>query len=130
MFHRTRSGSRPLAFGALGLAALALALGAPQPSQAAEDKPVMVIDAPDLYRHSGPTNGPRFSELAGQPVYSNTGAEIGVIEDFILVGRGEVAAVIDTDDGPLEDLLQLEDDDLVIVPLRQLRRASPGAFAS
>ena len=113
--------------GALTIAAAAFATVPAAPVQAADDM-VVVVDATDLYRNSGPANGPRLSELSGAPVYGNGGQPIGVIEDFAVLRGGEIVAVIDADDGPLDDLLMIADEETLVVPLRELRTTSLATF--
>lgn len=113
--------------GALTIAVAALATLPSAPVQAADDM-VVVVDATDLYRNSGPTNGPRLSELSGAPVYGNGGQQIGVIEDFAVARGGEIVAVIDADNGPLDDLLMIADEETLVVPLRELRTTPMAAF--
>ncbi|MDX1593376.1 MAG: PRC-barrel domain-containing protein [Gammaproteobacteria bacterium] len=84
---------------------------------------VIVVDAPDLFKVPESVTGPRFSTLLGETVYSNKGKRIGEIEDFVLAKGGEMYAVIDTSKDPIADLLDLADDEIVIVPLRELRRS-------
>ena len=107
--------------GAIALAATAFATLPTIPAQA--DTSVVVVDAPDLYRSPAMGNGPRLSELSGQAVYSNSGKKIGEIEDFAIGRGGDVVAVIDTDDGPLDELFDENDDEMLIIPLRELRTA-------
>lgn len=113
--------------GALTIAAAAFATFPAAPAQAADDM-VVVVDATDLYRNSGPATGPRLSELSGAPVYGNGGQQIGVIEDFAVLRGGEIVAVIDADDGPLDDLLMIADEETLVVPLRELRTTSMATF--
>ncbi|WPZ35344.1 PRC-barrel domain-containing protein [Thalassobaculum sp. OXR-137] len=107
--------------GALSLAVAAFATVPSAPVQA--DTSVVVVDATDLYRSPGKGNGPRLSELSGQAVYSNSGKQLGVIEDFAIGRGGEVVAVIDTDNGPLDELFETGSEDILIIPLRELRTA-------
>lgn len=88
---------------------------------------VIVIDATDLFKVSESVSGPRLSSLLDKDVYSNTGKRIGDIEDFVIGKDGMTYAVLDTSDGPVDKLVGLVKDDMVIVPLRELRRESlPG----
>lgn len=84
---------------------------------------VLVVDAPDLRRTRTSVTGPRFTQLVGEEVYSNSGKRIGEIEDFVM-SRGEVYAVVDTSDGPLEELVNLGDQEMVLLSARELRRAT------
>lgn len=113
--------------GALALAVSALATIPSGPSRAA-DTSVVVVDATDLYRSPGTANGPRLSELSGKPVYGNAGQQIGIIEDFAIARGGEIVAVIDTENGPLDELLEMGDEDMLVVPLRELRTTPMASF--
>ena len=110
-------------------AAVVLAVAAVTPAvvdghvkRAAAAEPVIIIDAPDLRKISDRTIGPRFSSLLGQPVFSNSGKLLGEVEDFVTARGGGMFAVIDTNEGPLGELEDLIDDEIVIVSLRELRR--------
>lgn len=106
---------------ALGIVALA---AVPTVATGADgDGPVLVVDAPDLFRVSEDIAGPRFSEISGQTVYSNTGRSIGEIEDFVMGRDGRIYAVIDTTDNPIAELVNLADQEMMIVPVQELRRA-------
>lgn len=107
--------------GALALAVSAFATIPAVPAHA--DTSVVVVDATDLYRSPNTGNGPRLSELSGQTVYSNSGKEIGVIEDFAIGRGGDVVAVIDTENGPLDELFEDGNEEILIIPLRELRTA-------
>lgn len=89
---------------------------------ASSDK-VLVVDAPDLRRTRADATGPRVTELVGEEIYSNSGKRIGEIEDFVM-SRGEIYAVVDTSDGPLEELVNLGDQEIVVLSARELRRAT------
>lgn len=106
-----------------GAGALALAVSAFATVPAQADTSVVVVDATDLYRSPSTGNGPRLSELSGEAVYSNSGKQIGIIEDFAIGRGGEVVAVIDTDNGPLDELFEDGNEDMLIIPLRELRTA-------
>jgi len=84
----------------------------------------IVIDAPDVQRLAGQYHGASLSELIGTDVYSNSGKRIGEVEDFRIARGGYVYAVIDIQQGPLDGIIELADDDLVVVPLEQLRTVS------
>jgi sporulation protein YlmC with PRC-barrel domain len=100
---------------------------AAQTAALSNDK-VIVIDAPDLRRVNKDLTGPRFTSLIGEEIYSNSGKLIGEIEDFVMARGGHMYAVIDTSKGPIQKLLSMGDDEMVILPLRELRRAvKPGA---
>ncbi len=100
---------------------------ADQTAALSNDK-VIVIDAPDLRRVRKDLTGPRFTTLIGEEIYSNSGKLIGEIEDFVMARGGQMYAVIDTAKGPIQKLLSMGDDEMVILPLRELRRAvKPGA---
>lgn len=90
---------------------------------AAEDGKVIVIDAPDLRRVRSDLLGPRFTSLIGEEIYSNSGKKIGEIEDFVMARGGNMYAVIDTSKGPIQSLFNMGDDEMVILPLREVRRA-------
>ncbi|MQA64715.1 MAG: hypothetical protein GEU76_02260 [Alphaproteobacteria bacterium] len=98
------------------------------PSKAKSGKDlVFIIDAPDLRKVGKDLAGPRFTTLIGQEVYSNSGKKIGKIEDFVMASRGEIYAVIDSSDGPIEKLVKMGDGEMLILPLRELRKAAlPG----
>ena len=51
-----------------------------------------------------------------------------MIEDFAVLRGGEIVAVIDADDGPLDDLLMIADEETLVVPLRELRTTSMATF--
>jgi sporulation protein YlmC with PRC-barrel domain len=91
---------------------------------------VFIIDAPDLRKVGKDLAGPRFKTLIGQEVYSNSGKKIGKIEDFVMADRGEMYAVIDTSDGPIEKLVKMGDSEMLILPLRELRKAALPASKS
>ena len=106
-----------------GAGALALAVSAFATVPVQADTSVVVVDATDLYRSPSTGSGPRLSELSGEAVYSNSGKQIGIIEDFAIGRGGEVVAVIDTDNGPLDELFEDGNEDMLIIPLRELRTA-------
>lgn len=95
-----------------------------------DDDRVLVIDAPDLRKVDKELAGPRFTTLIGQEIYSNSGKKIGDIEDFVMTNRGEIYAVIDTSNGPIEKLVKMGDSEMLILPLRELRKAAPPAAKS
>ena len=101
-------------------------------STAAESggKRVFIVDAPDLRKVGKDLAGPRFTTLIGQEIYSNSGKKIGKIEDFVMANRGEIFAVIDARDGPIEKLVKRGDGEMLILPLRELRKAAPPAAES
>lgn len=106
------------------IGAVALLTGASVGSVAA-DEMVVVIDRPDLQTLAKAQGGTRLKDLIGTQVYSNSGVEIGEIEDFVLTQGGFLYAVVDTDDGPLGKLIEWPDGDKgnVVVPWDQLRMA-------
>ena len=99
-------------------ATVSLALAMPAVASAAEQ--VIVIDAPDLQKASRAASGFRTSEVIGTDVFSNANKRIGEVEDFAFIG-GKFYAVIDIQDSPIEKYIDITDDDLVVVPLDQLR---------
>lgn len=112
-------------------AVIALAMASATPVLAAEEaqnrggsERIIVIDAPDLRKVPEKVIGPRFSTLIGEPIYSNSGKQLGEIEDFVMAKGGAMYAVIDTENGPIEELVEFVDDDIVIVPLGELRRST------
>ena len=90
---------------------------------AADDGVRMTVDRTDLRRVSEGEVAPRFSSLLGQEVYGSKGKRIGEIEDFVIAKGGEVYAVIDRSEGLLADIASIGDDDIVVVKVRELRRA-------
>lgn len=110
------------AFG-LALAFAPAAMGADATTMTKDGEHVLVVDAPDLFKISEKEIGPRFSSLKGKAIYSNAGKEIGEIEDFVMSRDGNVYAVIDTSKGPIKDLLKFNDGEMMILPIRELRRA-------
>lgn len=122
------------------VALLGLTIAGAVPAMAADEMKVgdippnaIIIDAPDVRKIPENVIGPRFSSLLGESVYSNTGKEIGEIEDFVMARGGEMYAVIDTKKGPLAELAEIVDDEeaIVIVSLRELRRtAAPNASST
>ena len=108
----------------LAIAICAPAFAAEKNNTVAEKKQVIVLDAPDLYKIPESAISPRFSTLLGMEVYSNKGKRIGEIEDFVMAKGGKLYAVIDTHKDPIADLLNLNDGELVIAPVRELRKTS------
>lgn len=97
-------------------------------TKSGKDRVYIIIDAPDLRKVGKQDAGPRFTTLIGQEIYSNSGKKIGKIEDFVMANRGEIYAVIDTSDGPIGKLTKMGDSEMLILPLRELRKAAlPGS---
>jgi sporulation protein YlmC with PRC-barrel domain len=90
---------------------------------AVKNDKVIIIDAPDLRRVRKDLTGPRFTSLIGEEIYSNSGKLVGEIEDFVMTRGGQMYAVVDTSKGPIQKLLNMGNEEMVILPLRELRRA-------
>ena len=83
---------------------------------------VIVIDAPDVQKlNPGNVPGFRTSEVIGTDVYSNAGKRIGEVEDFVMSGNGYFYAVVDIQQGDVEQYIDVTDDELVVIPWNQLR---------
>ena len=95
-----------------------------QETAALKNDKVIIIDAPDLRRVRKDLTGPRFTSLIGEEIYSNSGKLVGEIEDFVMTRGGQMYAVVDTSKGPIQKLLNMGDEEMVILPLRELRRAA------
>jgi len=100
--------------------ALAATLGFATVSAAADDS-VIVLDRNDVQKLRVIDEGFRTTELIGIEVQGSAGTTIGEIEDFVVARGRYLYAVIDTDDGPLEELASLGDDETIVVPWNQLR---------
>ena len=99
-------------------------LGALLSSGAFAAEPIVVVDRPDVQKLRMIDEGFRTSDLHGVEVQGNAGKRIGEIEDFVLARGGYLYAVIDTADGPIEELTSLGDDETIVVPWDQLRYRS------
>lgn len=111
-----------LLFGATAVA-MAVSLGAQAAGMSEKDmaEREIVIDAGDLYRVPASSVSHGFSSLMDRTVYGNAGGRVGEVEDFVISSDGNVYAVIDTSDGPIEEIADLADDEIVIVPIQELR---------
>ncbi|MEX2451316.1 MAG: PRC-barrel domain-containing protein [Rhodospirillales bacterium] len=91
---------------------------------AGESEGVLMIDQPDVQMLQGNVDSPSIGSIIGSDVYSNAGQKIGEIDDFVLVG-GELYAVLDVDDGPLEQYVEASgnEEQTIVVPARELRTA-------
>ena len=105
----------------LALAVVHNADAAEQARAAAAANRTVTVDAPDLFRVRESNVEPRFTSLLGVEVYGNRGKRIGEIEDFVLAKDGQIYAIIETAEGPIEELVQIGDDEVVVAPLRELR---------
>ena len=104
-------------------AAAAFLLAVPVGASAAAEEAI-VVDAAGVQKLGKARHGPRITELIGSEVYSNGWERIGEIEDFVIARGGHFYAVIDVADGPLEDAVDVTDDETLVVPWDQLRVAS------
>lgn len=89
------------------------------------DDRVVVLDRSDVQKLRVIDEGFRTAELIGTEVQGNAGGTIGEIEDFVVARGGYLYAVIDTNDGLLEELTSLGDDETIVVPWNQLRTRTP-----
>lgn len=80
-----------------------------------------VVDAPDLRALRRDEIGVPLSAAIGRGVFGNGGAPLGTVADFFVAPGGEIYAVLDTAPGAVSDALGLVDDEVVIVPVRELR---------
>jgi hypothetical protein len=84
------------------------------------DDRVSVLDRGDLPRLGSLDEGFRTNELLGTDVHGNAGGSIREVENFVVACGGYLYAVIDTADGPLEELVTLGTDETVVVPWNEL----------
>ncbi len=108
---------------AAGLA-LITSLGLVAAPAMADDR-VVVLDRSDVQKLRVIDEGFRTAELIGTEVQGNAGGTIGEIENFVVARGGYLYAVIDTNDGLLEELTSLGDDETIVVPWDQLRTRTP-----
>lgn len=106
-FHRVFLMALFLVFGVLSLSV-----------QAAK---VIVTDAPDVQKLRNVDEGFRTSEIIGMDVYGNSDRYIGEIADFVAARGGYLYAVIEINEGIMQEILDLGDDEYVVVPWDQLR---------
>ncbi|MEQ8234570.1 MAG: PRC-barrel domain-containing protein [Gammaproteobacteria bacterium] len=85
------------------------------------DDAVIVLDRADVQKLRSVDEGFRASELVGTDVHGSAGGYIGEVEDFVVARGGYLYAVIDTTQGPLEELASLGDDETIVVPWNELR---------
>lgn len=111
-------------FALKAIGGLALLAAVASTANAQDRERVIVLDAPDIQRLATNVAGARISDVIGTDVYTNSGNRIGEVEDFVLGQGGFVYAVIDIQEGVLDGLLDITDDDLVVVPWNQLRVSS------
>lgn len=104
------------------LSVIALAMAALCSTQLHAAETAIVVDQPDVQKLKVVDAGVQFSELLGAEVRGNAGKRIGEIEDFVIARGAYLYAVIDTSDGPLEELIDLGNDETVVIPWDQLRR--------
>lgn len=107
----------------LTAAAVSAGLAFAVPASAAADEQVIVVDAPDVQKLDTTVGGFRTSDVIGTEVYSNRWKLIGEVEDFTY-SHGKLYALIDIDDGAIEQYVELTDDEVVVIPVEQLRVAA------
>ena len=88
----------------------------------AQDR-VVVIDQPDLRILGWQDQRTRLQSLIGTDVYSNKGARIGEIEDFVLARGGFLFALVDYADGEFTDVIELRGEDAgdAVIPWNEIR---------
>ena len=118
---------RKLIIAACSAFALLLSVGG-QALAAGEDDKVLMIDQPDVQTFKGNLESPSLGSIIGSDVYSNAGEKLGEIDDFLLI-EGELYAVLDVEDGPLEQYAEASENEeqTIVVPARELRMSDKPA---
>ena len=104
----------------LAMTAFTVAAWCSMPAHAVDA--VLVVDQPDVQKLKVIDQGPRLSEFEGAEVRGNAGKRIGEIEDFVIARGGYLYAIVDTSDGPLEELVDLVEEETIVIPWDELRR--------